>query len=111
MFRFWKKKEKPVPLAPVAPQRFGFTLEYFRHRPDLVEETQKIYRTPWFQAWVSVLQHELPIESTIEAVRAHKRLIRIMEMMALPPEAENAEILATFGAEREFPELAQNETQ
>lgn len=100
LFRRTAKPERAV-----APHKLGFTLEYWRGREDLVKQTQEMYRTRWFQEWVSVLHHELPLDSTIEAVRAHKRLLRIMEHMATHLEQPPDELPTTFGAEREFPEL------
>lgn len=101
----WQKKQT-APVRPLAPHRMGFDLEYWRGRQDLIEETRKIYATRWFQEWISVLHHELPLDS-IEAVRGHKRLLRIMELMSESPAEQVAELVPTFGAEKEFPELAE----
>jgi len=108
---FWRKKSIPqapvTPPRPIAPYRFGYSLEYFRNREDLVAETRTLLKTPHFQAVMSVLQHEIPLNSTIEAVFAHRRVLRLIELMAEAPPVDGAEVPITFGAEKEFPELSE----
>ncbi len=108
---FFKKKVKAPEPRPMFPHRFGFNLDYWRSRPDLLAWAAKLYRTPEFQEYVSVLRHEMPIDSTIEAVRAHARLLRIMELMAMPMPSTTEEVPATYGAEKEFPDLNSEEPQ
>lgn len=81
--------------------RPGWTLEYWRNRPDLVKYANELLKTPEFRELLSVLHHELPLDSTIEAVVAHKRVLRLIEVMAESQPVNSAEPEATFGAEAE----------
>lgn len=105
--KLFRRKKAVAQQRPMFPHRFGFNIDYWRQRPDLLEWAQKLYRTPQWHEFISVLRHELPLESTIEAVRAHARMLRIIELMAepLPPPAD--EVPATFGAHEEFPDNEQ----
>src|SRR3954462_8812339 len=110
----WFKKKKvvaPPQPRPMFPHRFGFSLEYWRTRQDLMEWAAKLYRTPQFHEFISVLRHELPIDSTVEAVRAHVRLLRIIELMAVPLPAPSDDVPITYGAEKEFPDLSSDPEQ
>lgn len=111
----WRKKVSapavPAEPRPMFPHRMGFSLEYWRSRPDLIAWAASLYRTREFQAFASVLRHEQPIDLTIEAVRAHARLLRIMELMAMPLPSSTDEVPATFGAEKEFPDIINQDNQ
>lgn len=50
---------------------------------------------------MSVLQHEIPLDS-IDAVRGHRRAMRLLELMAEDPTKPSDQIEATFGAEKEI---------
>jgi hypothetical protein len=106
----WRSKKKVAPPPPAAPYRYGFTLDYFRSAPDRVEQMRELLRSPFFQQVMSVLQHEIPLDS-IEAVRGHRMAMRMMELMAEHPPRAGVEIEPTFGAEKEFPEMLADEKQ
>lgn len=106
---FWKKKIVAPP-PPIAPYRFGYTLEYFRSEPGRVEDMRKLLRSSLFQAAMSVLQHEIPLGS-IDQVIGYRRAMRVIETMAEHLPKQGAEVQPTFGAEKEFPELLDEEPQ
>lgn len=113
MFSFLRKKKKPTPSLPKQsiPYKLGLTLELWRSRPDYVQQTQHLLADPFFQQLLSVLHHELPLNS-IDAVIAHKRCLRLVELMAVHPELPPESTPSTFGAEKEFPEiLTDDETE
>lgn len=111
MFKFFRKKKSATPAPrPLAPYRFGYSLDHFRSHPDWVDGLRRMIATPDFQAMLSVLQHEIPLDS-IDAVRGHRRALRLIELMATHPERPKDEIEPTFGADKEFPELTADEPQ
>jgi hypothetical protein len=110
MFQFFRKKYKPAPSLPKQsiPHRLGLTLELWRSRPDYVQQTKQLLANKFFQEMLSVLHHELPLNS-IDAVIAHKRCLRMIELLATSPEVPPESTPSTFGAEIEFPELITDE--
>lgn len=90
------KQAAPQP-RPVAPYRFGYTLEYFRSSSQRVDAMKELLRSPLFQAAMSVLQHEIPLDD-INAVRGHRQCMRLIELMAESPTQSNTELESTFGA-------------
>ena len=100
MFPF-RKKPSTVPrpdVRPIAPYRFGHTLDYFRSQPDRIDGMREFLRGALGQQMMSVLQHEVPLDS-IDAVKGHRRCMRLIELMATDAEKSKEDIEATFGAE------------
>lgn len=111
MFSFNRRQTAPrKPEAPVAGYKPGFAIEYFRSRPDLVKYAADLLRTPEFRDMLSVLHHELPLDS-IQSVIAHKRVLRLIEIMATAPNQSNDELESTYGSEKEFPLTAETNQQ
>jgi hypothetical protein len=98
--KFRRKKPVPPPTRPIAPYRFGYDLMYYRSHPGWVDDAREIMRGPVMQRMMSVLQHEIPLDS-IDAVRGYRQAMRILELMATQMDAPKSEIEATFGAEEE----------
>ena len=99
---FRKQAQAPKPTRPTSGYVPGRTLDYFRDRDDLRLYVRGLFNQVEFKEMLAVLHHELPLHSTIEAVVAHKRVIRMIELMAEKPEASSDPVETTFSPEQEI---------